>query len=114
LAITRDSHYQLSNRLAFAWKLASLGVPTVLLYLGFTGDDGIRDVGAPFADSGHWMTALNAYFDGVAAAPLLGRRHQLDGAPFWIIAGARAVLECSPAANSLRPDSTLREPSSHE
>ena len=43
--ISRDSHYQLSNRLAFAWKLASLGIPTVLIYLGFTGDEVIRDVG---------------------------------------------------------------------
>src|SRR5581483_5853402 len=38
-----DSHYQLSNRLAFAWKLASLGVPTVLVYLGFWGDTGIAN-----------------------------------------------------------------------
>ena len=33
--ISRDSHYQLSNRFAWAWKLASLGVPVVLVYLGF-------------------------------------------------------------------------------
>ena len=43
--ISRDSHYQLSNRLAFTWKLATLGVPTVLVYLGFIGDEGIRDAG---------------------------------------------------------------------
>jgi hypothetical protein len=34
--IKRDSYYQLSNRFAWTWKLASLGVPVVLLYLGFT------------------------------------------------------------------------------
>ena len=33
--LSRDSHYQLSNRFAWAWKLASLGVPVVLVYLGF-------------------------------------------------------------------------------
>lgn len=33
--ISRDTHYQLSNRFAWAWKLASLGVPVVLVYLGF-------------------------------------------------------------------------------
>src|SRR5688572_26868453 len=41
VAISRDSHYQFSNRVAFAWKLATLGVPTALVYLGFTGDTGI-------------------------------------------------------------------------
>lgn len=34
--IERDSYYQLSNRFAWTWKLASLGVPVVLLYLGFS------------------------------------------------------------------------------
>ena len=38
--ISRGSHYQLANRVAFMWKLASLGIPTVLVYLGFTGDEG--------------------------------------------------------------------------
>ena len=39
--IRLTSHYQLANRLAFTWKLASLGIPVVLIYLGFTGDEGI-------------------------------------------------------------------------
>jgi hypothetical protein len=36
--LTADSHYQLANRLASAYKVASAGIPVVLLYLGFTGD----------------------------------------------------------------------------
>ncbi len=35
LALSRDSHYQMSNRLAWAWKLTELGYPVVLVYLGF-------------------------------------------------------------------------------
>lgn len=34
-AISRDRCYQLSNRFAWSWKLASLGIPVVLIYLGF-------------------------------------------------------------------------------
>lgn len=34
-SLSADSKYQLSNRFAFAWKIASLGVPVVLIYLGF-------------------------------------------------------------------------------
>ena len=33
--ISRDHHYQLSNRFAWSWKLATLGIPVVLVYLGF-------------------------------------------------------------------------------
>ena len=47
-------NYQLANRLAFTWKLASLGLPTVLIYLGFYGDRGIGDAGAPFESDDDW------------------------------------------------------------
>jgi hypothetical protein len=33
--LSASSHYQLSNRFAFAWKLATMGTPVVLIYLGF-------------------------------------------------------------------------------
>lgn len=36
-----DQHYQLSNRIAFGWKLATLGIPTAIVYLGFLGDAGL-------------------------------------------------------------------------
>lgn len=32
--LAANSHYQVCNRFAFAWKLASMGVPVVLVYLG--------------------------------------------------------------------------------
>ncbi|MBI1212966.1 MAG: hypothetical protein GC190_16005 [Alphaproteobacteria bacterium] len=45
-SLSADSHYQLSNRLAFSWKLASMGIPIVVVYLGFLDahemDDGRR------------------------------------------------------------------------
>ncbi len=37
-----DAHYQLCNRFAWAWKVASLGVPVVLVYLGFLDADEMR------------------------------------------------------------------------
>ncbi len=50
-ALSRDSHYQLSNRFAWAWKVASLGVPVVLLYLGFLNADEMRD---PVRSAADW------------------------------------------------------------
>lgn len=57
------SHYQLANRVAYLWKLASLGIPTVLLYLGFTGDTYFeRDY---LVDADHWQRVMGAYMHDV-------------------------------------------------
>ena len=95
-AISRDSHYQLSNRVAFAWKLASMGIPTVLVYLGFVGDDGIADVGAPFANADHWQSAFGEYAHPVVPADLFERRLECGDTPTWFLVRSRQVLEISP------------------
>ncbi len=43
--IDRDTCYQMSNRLALAWKLARLGIPVVLMYLGFENTEEMKDDG---------------------------------------------------------------------
>ena len=35
--LRHDSHYQLSNRFAWSWKVAAMGIPVILVYLGFLG-----------------------------------------------------------------------------
>jgi hypothetical protein len=96
LRIDRDDHYQLSNRLAFSWKLASLGIPAVLIYLGFIGDSGIRDVGAPFDDDDHWQTTFAQHLKHVCPSPLLDVRVDTGNAAFWVIARSRRILSLSP------------------
>ena len=54
--------YQLSNRFAWAWKVTSLGVPVVLVYLGFLN---AREMGQPFMSHGAWERCLLAYADGI-------------------------------------------------
>lgn len=62
--LSRDRQYQLSNRFAWAWKLADLGIPVILLYLGFlnaqefqhrAGDDKI------FATAEEWESEVESY-----------------------------------------------------
>ncbi len=38
VSISRDTPYQLANRVAFSWKIASFGIPVILVYLGFLRD----------------------------------------------------------------------------
>ena len=61
--ISRDTHYQLANRIAFSCKIASLGIPVILVYLGFLGDKNMRDVGGPLRDDAHWRQIMRAYTD---------------------------------------------------
>jgi hypothetical protein len=95
--IGRDSHYQLANRLAFTWKLATLGIPVVLVYLGFTGDEGIREAGAPFADARDWQQAFGRYVQGTVPLDLFERRLEIAGCPVWLLSRSRPVIEMSPS-----------------
>lgn len=95
ICIDRDKSYQLSNRIAFAWKLASLGVHTVVIYLGFTGDSGISDVGRPFRDEQDWRDVFTKHLDVVCPSPIAERRIQVGPASFWILSRARPVIEIS-------------------
>jgi hypothetical protein len=97
ICIDRDRHYQLSNRLAFAWKLASLGIPTVLVYIGFLGDEGIRSVGEPFIDDAHWQTTFTTLLAQVCPTAILDAPIDAGEAKFWLLSRSRPILQQSPA-----------------
>ena len=54
-----NAHYQLSNRFAFAWKLAAMGIPVVLVYLGFLNAEemGVRGR-VLLANHEHWRNRV--------------------------------------------------------
>lgn len=97
VSITHKSHYQLANRLAFAWKLASLGIPAVLVYLGFTGD---KEIGKPFKDDTDWKAAFSKYVSDTIPLDLFGRRLMVGSTPLWLVLGCRNVLAMSASSIS--------------
>jgi hypothetical protein len=97
-AISRDSHYQLANRLAYSWKLAKLKIPVVLLYLGFTGDGGISDVGAPFNDGEDWSAAFRNYTARAVPPDMINHRLDVAGTPMWVMVRSRPILAASSTA----------------
>jgi hypothetical protein len=60
--LSHDTHYQLANRVAHSWKLASLGMPVILMYLGFLRD---AEIGRPLLNHGHWKSLMTAHVTGV-------------------------------------------------
>ncbi len=81
--LSRDDHYQLANRFAWSWKLALLGVPVVLVYLGFLNAQEMAMDGAPFKSEGDWTRALKGHARGVVDDSCWEKRIEVNGTPFW-------------------------------
>ena len=79
--LARDSHYQLSNRFAWAWKLAQLGVPVILVYLGFLNAVEMADLGTPFRDARHWNECLLDHAQGIVPEQAWETRLLIGEAP---------------------------------
>ncbi len=80
--IVRDSHYQMSNRFAWAWKLAALGVPVVLIYLAFLKAYEMADRGQPFVEPSDWERLVVSHSQCLFPSDVWNRRWTLHGVPF--------------------------------
>jgi hypothetical protein len=94
ICINRDRHYQVSIRIAFAWKLASLGVPVVLIYLGFLNDTGMRN---PFVDENNFRKVMSDYLSAVFPITFLGKAILCGDARMQLI------FRCHPILTSSKP-----------
>ena len=81
-AISRDSHYQMSNRFGWSWKLATLGVPVVLVYLGFLRAEEMTDRGKPFESDDAWDALVKEQSTALFPAAVWNRRWSVSGVPF--------------------------------
>lgn len=97
ISLSANTHYQLANRIAFAWKLASMGIPVVLIYLGFTGDQGIRGA---FNDSEDWHSHFIEATKELFPSSAIGKRIDCGAAPFWLLVKSRPALSESPQPKS--------------
>ena len=71
--LSRDSAYQMANRFAWGWKLASLGVPVVLVYLGFLNALEMSDESDPFCEPDEWMECVKKQAKGKVPEEAWGR-----------------------------------------
>jgi hypothetical protein len=79
--LSANTHYQLANRFAWAWKLASEGIPTVLVYLGYLNASEMLDCGPPFEDYCDWERVLRAHCRGIVPDEVWGTRLDVGPAP---------------------------------
>ena len=71
--ISRDTHYQLSNRFAWSWKLVTLGIPVVLLYLGFLDAQDMSQDGPLFRSEAYWGRVLKGHCNGIVPEGCWGK-----------------------------------------
>lgn len=79
--LCRDKHYQLSNRFAWSWKLASLGIPVILIYLGFLNATDMRDNGELFLSGADWESALTKHSNCIVDNSCWGKSIDCNGTP---------------------------------
>ncbi len=80
--ISRDSHYQMSNRFAWSWKLAERGIPVVLVYLGLLHATEMADRGATFAQPDEWTELVLDHSRDLFPPEVWGRRWLVNRVPF--------------------------------
>lgn len=100
-----DSHYQLANRFAWSWKLASLGIPVVLAYVGFLNASEMAYQGRPFPTLQSWESAVRSHAEGVVPHDVWEEEIDVTGTPLRAI--IRALEFPLPnTANPSKPDRT--------
>ena len=77
--LSRDCCYQLSNRFAWAWKLASLGVPAILLYLGCLNAQDMADDGPLFRSEAEWEGIFRKHCKCMVPEVCWGRQLEIGG-----------------------------------
>jgi len=77
-----EHYYQMSNRFAWAWKLSELGIPVILVYLGFLNAEEMRDQGVPFAEHISWEKLVKSQSITLFPENVWNNRWLIHGQPF--------------------------------
>ena len=89
--ISHERSYQLANRIAFAWKLASTGIPVVLVYLGFIDDKEIANFGKPFKKAADWHRHVRKHL-GFTGDDVISIACQTVSERFWLLSRTRPAV----------------------
>jgi hypothetical protein len=77
--LSRDHHYQMANRFAWAWKVAQLGVPVILVYLGFLRATEMSDQWSPLPHAEAWQDLVHGHSAPLLPVEVWGRRWTVNG-----------------------------------
>ena len=83
-ALSRDHHYQMSNRFAWSWKLTELGYSVILVYLGFLNAEEMRKGKEqyPLANHAEWESLVKSHSGRLFPAEIWDRQWSVNGRIF--------------------------------
>ncbi len=89
--------YQLSNRFAWSWKLATLGKPVVLVYLGFLNAEEMKGEGTTlFRSDEDWKDRLQEYGQGTIDSDCWEKALDIGGTTLLPLIRTTRVELCKP------------------
>lgn len=101
--LSKDENYQFCNRIAFSWKLASIGVPVVLVYLGFLGDERIaQGQQDQIPTDEDWQRIICAKTQNNFPSAMWEKEIICGAASFWLLVKSLNVLLQSPLIEKRR------------
>ena len=71
----------MSNRFAWAWKITELGIPVILIYLGFLNAEEMVDQGVPFANHLSWERLVTSHSESLFPEKIWNTRWFVNGQP---------------------------------
>lgn len=89
------NYYQLSNRIAYAWKFATLGIPIILIYLGFIKDIEMSDAGEPFDSPEDWNEFIKRHIKDIFPVELLERKINCGKGFFYFLVRSKEIENIS-------------------
>ncbi len=85
-ALSLEKNYQMANRFAWSWKLTELGIPVILVYLGFLQAEEMCTSGMtgqmPLASSEEWSALVRGHGNPLVPMEIWDKEMTLHGQPF--------------------------------
>jgi len=91
--LQHEEYYQFSNRFAWSWKLASLGIPVVLVYLGFLKTYEMRSA-ITFEEPDDWHKCVEDFCFNKIPAGIWNREVKTGEASFYPILRSLDIQPC--------------------
>lgn len=94
--LSATSYYQLCNRVAFSWKLASMGIPIVLVYLGFLDADEMgKSSGVVLRTAKQWEKCVKDKSRAHVPNEVWGNTFDVNGTPLTFLIRSTRVSTVS-------------------
>ena len=93
-ALSHECRYQMSNRFAWSWKLAELGYPVILVYLGFLKAEEMKT--GIFGNHANWASRVKEHSNPLFPEKIWNNERKIHGQLFVPLIRSRKMRHDAP------------------